>query len=142
MTAGIPNRDGIIDSTSPSPDAAVPSFLVAADTLTGEKVVNEQGETLGEITHVMLDVPNGIIAYAVLSFGGFLGLGDKLFAVPWHSLAIDRDDKWFVLNIDKERLRSAPGFSKNNWPSMADPQWASEVHAYYGPVAAGRRPFI
>lgn len=116
--------------------------IMAADTLQGEKVVNERGEKLGTVVHIMLDVTQGTIAYAVLSFGGVLGLGDKLFAVPWRSLALDVENKWFVLNIEPERLRSAPGFDKDHWPSMADPQWASEVHGYYGPVAPSRRPFI
>jgi len=116
--------------------------IMAADSLRGEKVVNERGEKLGTITHIMLDVTQGTIAYAVLSFGGVLGLGDKLFAVPWHSLALDVENKWFVLNIEPERLRDAPGFDKDHWPAMADPQWASEVHGYYGPVAPSRRPFI
>ena len=133
------NHGGVIGEAGQDGRAAV---ILAADKLTGEKVVNEQGETLGTITHIMLNIREGSIAYAVLSFGGFLGLGDKLFAVPWHSLALDTDDKWFVLNIEKEKLKSAPGFDKDNWPSMADTSWRTEVHAYYGPIAASRRPFI
>jgi len=140
MSAGIENRDGIIGAADQL-DGPGP-HIMAADGLTGEKVVNEAGAHLGEVAHIMLDVSKGTIAYAVLSFGGVLGIHDKLFAVPWGSLAIDVDNKWFVLNIDKERLRDAPGFDKNHWPSMADPKWVSEVHAYYGPVAVSRRPFI
>jgi sporulation protein YlmC with PRC-barrel domain len=136
----VPNNDHTIGT--PSPGEPGPQHIMAADKLTGEKVVNEAGAPLGEITHIMLDITRGTIAYAVLSFGGFLGLGDKLFAVPWSSLVIDVENKWFVLNIDKERLRHAPGFDKHHWPSMADPKFASEVHAYYGPVARSRRPFI
>jgi len=135
-----PNQDGIIGNAAAT-DGPGPRVM-AADTLTGEKVVNAAGEPLGEITHIMLDIVNGTIAYAVLSVGGFLGLGDKLFAVPWASLALDVDDKRFVLNIDKERLRDAPGFPKDHWPTMADPAWAAVVHEYYGPVAPSRRPFI
>ena len=133
------NHGGIIGEAGRDGTSVV---ILAADKLTGEKVVNEQGDTLGTISHIMLDIRKGSIAYAVLSFGGFLGMGDKLFAVPWHSLALDTDDKWFVLNVEKEKLNSAPGFDKDNWPSMADSKWAAEVHQYYGPVAASRRPFI
>jgi hypothetical protein len=115
---------------------------MAADTLTGEKVVNQAGDNLGEVTHIMLDITRGTIAYAVLSFGGILGIHDKLFAVPWRSLALDIDNKWFVLNASREQLRNAPGFDKSNWPSMADPAWANEVEAYYGPPAVSRRAFI
>lgn len=140
MNAENVNRHGIIGFPDridgPGP------WIMAADTLTGEKVVNQQGEKLGEITHIMLDVSHGTIAYAVLSFSGVLGIGDKLFAVPWQSLALDIHNKWFVLNVDKERLRDAPGFDKDHWPTMADQAWANEVSAYYGPTAMGRRPFI
>jgi sporulation protein YlmC with PRC-barrel domain len=140
MTQGTPNRDGIIgspgNSKGPGPQ------VMAADTLTGQKVVSQEGDDLGKISHIMLDVSDGTIAYAVLSFGGVLGLGDKLFAVPWSALALDVENKWFVLNVDKDRLRDAPGFDKDHWPSMADATWAKEVEAYYGPIAVSRRPFI
>jgi len=104
---------------------------MAADTLEGNKVVNADGDNLGDIEHIMLDVPSGRVAYAVLSFGGFLGMGDKLFAIPWHALILDADNKCFVLDIPKERLENAPGFNKDRWPSMADQRWASDLHKYY-----------
>lgn len=106
-------------------------YVMAADTLQGDDVVNAQGEDLGDIKSIMIDVPSGRVAYAVLSSGGFLGIGDKLFAIPWHALTLDADNKCFVLNIDKERLKNAPGFDKDHWPSMADQRWATEVHSYY-----------
>lgn len=105
--------------------------VMAADTLQGDKVVNSRGEDLGEIEDIMLDVPNGRVAYAVLSFGGVMGIGDKLFAVPWSALTLDADRKCFVLDVDKDRLKNAPGFDKDHWPSMADTTWANEVHSYY-----------
>ena len=104
---------------------------MAADTLEGDKVVNAAGEDLGEIKDIMIDVPSGRVAYAVLSFGGFLGLGDKLFAIPWQALQLDTQNKCFILNVDQERLRSAPGFDKDHWPSMADQSWAIDIHEYY-----------
>jgi sporulation protein YlmC with PRC-barrel domain len=134
------NNNGIIGVPESGPGPG--PFIMAADSLRGDKVVNPAGEHLGEITHIMLDVTQGTIAYAVLSFGGLLGFNDKLFAVPWRSLALDVENKWFVLNVDKSRLSEAPGFDKNHWPSMADPAWVSEVDAYYGPVAYSRRAFI
>jgi hypothetical protein len=115
---------------------------MAANSLTGEEVRSDAGESLGTITHIMLDVTHGTIAYAVLSFGSIMGFGEKLFAVPWSSLALDVENKWFVLNLDKERLRKAPGFDKDSWPSMADPAWAAEVHGYYGPARASPMVFI
>ena len=81
--------------------------------------------------HVMIDVPTGRIAYAVLSFGGFLGMGDKLFAVPWAALKLDPANKCFVLAASKEHLKKAPGFDKDNWPTFADEKWAVQIHTYY-----------
>lgn len=106
--------------------------IMAADTLEGDDVINARGEDLGKIKDIMIDVRDGRVAYAVLSSGGFLGLGDKLFAIPWSALTLDADRKCFVLDVDKEKLKAAPGFDKDHWPSMADPTWASEVHSYYG----------
>jgi sporulation protein YlmC with PRC-barrel domain len=106
--------------------------VLAADTLTGDKVVNPQKEDLGKIEHLMIDLENGRIAYAVLSFGGFLGMGDKLFAIPWSALAVDIVEKQFILNVDKELLKRAPGFDKDHWPNMADRAWATNVFTYYG----------
>jgi sporulation protein YlmC with PRC-barrel domain len=105
--------------------------IMGASTLTGDKVVNGVGETLGEIREIMLDVPTGRIAYVVLEFGGFLGLGDKLFAVPWNALTLDADNECFILNVDKDRLKHAPGFDKDHWPAMAQAEWATEVHRFY-----------
>jgi sporulation protein YlmC with PRC-barrel domain len=106
--------------------------VLAADTLTGDKVVNPQKENLGKIEHLMIDLANGRIAYAVLSFGGFLGMGDKLFAIPWSALTVDTVEKQFILNVDKEVLKRAPGFDKDNWPNMADRSWGTKVFTYYG----------
>lgn len=106
--------------------------VMAAGTLEGDDVVNSRNEKLGEITSIMVDVQSGRVAYAVLSSGGFLGLGDKLFAIPWGALTLDATNKQFILDIDKDRLKDAPGFDKSHWPSMADSRWASQVHDYYG----------
>ena len=105
--------------------------LMGADTLEGDRVVNTRGEDLGKITDIMLDVQRGRIAYAVLSVGGFLGIGDKLFAVPWGAMALDIERKCFVLDIEKDRLDVSHGFDKARWPSMADTTWATRVHEYY-----------
>ena len=106
--------------------------ILAADTVTGDKVVNRQKENLGTIEHLMIDVENGHVAYAVLSFGGFLGMGDKLFAIPWNALMVDTDEERFILDIDKKLLEHAPGFDKAHWPNMADRAWGAEVSKYYG----------
>jgi len=106
--------------------------LMTASTLEGDDIVNRQGDKLGELEEIMLDVSTGRIAYAVMSAGGFLGIGDKLFAIPWSALTMDPENHCFILDANKERLENAPGFDKDHWPSMADTTWANEVHTYYG----------
>ncbi len=106
--------------------------VMSASTLIGDKVVNDAGEDIGKIEEIMLHVPSGKIAYAVLSFGGFLGIGDKLFAIPWEALKLNEDTKSFVLSIAKEKLEKAPGFDKDHWPDMADRKWSQEIYSYYG----------
>ena len=106
--------------------------VLAASTIKGDKVVNLQGENLGDIQDLMIDLERGRIAYAVLSFGGFLGMGDKLFAIPWEALTVDEPEKRLILNVDKELLKRAPGFDKNHWPDMTDRTWGSELYSYYG----------
>lgn len=106
--------------------------LMGADTLIGNDVYNENNEDLGDIKEIMLDMTNGQVSYAVLSFGGFLGMGEKLFAVPWDALKLDTEHKRFVLNVGKDRLESAPGFDKDHWPDMADQAWVAKISAYYG----------
>ncbi len=107
------------------------NLIISAGTLMGDSVRNSGGESLGKIEEIMIDVNNGKIAYAVLSFGGFLGIGDKLFAVPWGSLTLNSAAQEFVLDVDKEVLENAPGFDKDNWPDMADTSWHTEIHNHW-----------
>ncbi len=106
--------------------------VMSASTLTGDAVVNYEGEELGKIEEFMFDTVDGRLAYAVLSFGGFAGLGDKLFAVPWKALELDEEKHNFKLNVDKERLQEAPGFDKENWPDMSADTFATEIDKFYG----------
>ena len=106
--------------------------VLSATTLLGDKVTNASGEDLGEIKELMIDPQSGHVAYAVLSFGGFLGMGDKLFAIPFSSLRLRPDEENFMLDVPKERLKNAPGFDKNDWPNVSDRTWGLEIHTYYG----------
>lgn len=110
--------------------ASAPRFL-SASTLSGDAIKNPQGESLGDLKDIMIDTESGKVAYAVLSFGGILGMGDKLFAVPWESLVVDGENKHLVLNVSKERLKAAPGFDKDHWPNFAEPGFADQVRTYY-----------
>ena len=110
----------------PGPD------VMAASTLDGDKIMSTDDEEVGKVKEIMLDVQAGRIAYVVMSCGGFLGIGDKLLAIPWNALTLDTTRKCFLLSLSSERIKNAPGFDKQNWPSMADPTWATSVHQYYG----------
>jgi sporulation protein YlmC with PRC-barrel domain len=106
--------------------------ILSADSLSKDGVKNSKGEDLGDIREIMIDLEHGRVAYAVLSFGGFMGLGDKLFAVPWSSMKLDTRDHKFVLDVPKERLERANGFDKDNWPDFADPSFHRDTYAHYG----------
>lgn len=105
--------------------------VLSASSLSGGVVKNGAGEKLGDVADIMIDTENGRVAYAVLSFGGFLGMGDKLFAVPWNAMRLDAEDRCFVLDVPKETLKSAPGFDKDDWPDFADPTWGADVYRHY-----------
>ncbi|MFL9960278.1 PRC-barrel domain-containing protein [Paraburkholderia sediminicola] len=109
----------------PGPD------VMAAATLDGTKVVTSDGEDVGKISDIMLDVRGGRIAYAVLSEGGFLGMGSTLHAIPWSALTLDTDTKRFRVDITAQQLKDDPGFDKDHWPAMADVTWGTQVHQYY-----------
>src|ERR1700689_1120158 len=90
--------------------------LMGADTLIGNDVYNPANESLGTIKELMIEMSTGKISDAVLSYGGFLGMGDRLFAVPSAALKLDAVNKRFTLNASKEHLKNAPGFNKDHWP--------------------------
>jgi sporulation protein YlmC with PRC-barrel domain len=104
---------------------------LSASTLKGDPVRNSRGEDLGKAEDLMIDLETGRIAYVVLSFGGFLGMGEKLFAVPWSAMTVDLDRHCFILDVPKERLKDAPGFDKDNWPDFSDEAWGSQIYSFY-----------
>lgn len=106
--------------------------VLSASSITGTNVKNAAGENLGDIKEVMIDTKNGTVAYAVLSFGGFLGMGDKLFAMPWDAFEVDTENEELILNVSKEKLENAPGFDKDNWPTTADRTYLTSVYTHYG----------
>jgi sporulation protein YlmC with PRC-barrel domain len=113
--------------------SAYPQGLQAS-TVIGNKVLNRAGEQLGNLKELVIDVEDGRIAYAVLAFGGLLGLGDKLFAIPWEALMLNAKDHTFILDVDKEVLKEAPGFDKDHWPDDAQYEagWLLDIYKYYG----------
>src|SRR5580704_5916421 len=100
--------------------------------IVGMRVLNNQREDLGKIEDIVVDTRDNRVNYAILSFGGLLGMGDKHFAIPWEALAFDLSEKVAVLNVDKDRLANAPGFEKDSWPDMSDTRWGATLHEHYG----------
>jgi len=129
-------EDLTLDKTAAQPAAAQMSnddaamWTRRASSLIGKSVTSPQNEKLGEINDLVIDWPAGTIRYAVLSYGGMLGIGDKLCAVPIEKL--QTRDAGLVLSIDKQQLKSAPSFDTAQWPNMADPQWSKSVDEFYG----------
>jgi len=111
-----------------SPEMA--PLVVKASDIIGRKVKNAQGEDLGKVEDLAIDSTDGRVNYAVLSFGGFLGMGDKLFAIPF--MALHHQEKECVLDMPKERLEKAPGFDKDHWPNFSDRKWGAEIYQFYG----------
>ena len=105
---------------------------LGATTLVGDRVVNIAGQDIGRIEELMIDVTTGRVAYAVLSFGGFLGIGNKLFALPWSAVTVDEGKKRFVVNVTRESLEKMPGFDKDRWPDLNDLEYATGVYHHWG----------
>jgi sporulation protein YlmC with PRC-barrel domain len=106
--------------------------VLAANSLIGNRVINSQGEWLGRVEDLVIDAAQGQIAYAVLSFQGVPGLSGRLYALPWDALALDTEDRTFIIDLAEEMLSEAPAFDRNRWPDMADQRWGEAVHRYYG----------
>jgi sporulation protein YlmC with PRC-barrel domain len=131
-TYGMYKTASTLSTTSHAGHHGPGPHLMGADTLIGNDVVNKSSENLGDIKEIMLDMRTGKVSYAVLAFGGFLGMGEKLFAVPWSALTLDTNNKCFVLDASKDRLENAPGFDTDMWPDMADATWQKGVDDFYG----------
>jgi len=122
-------RDRVYES--PSARASLLRFNKASE-LIGMNVKNRENEKVGEVKDLIVDLHSGRVAYAIVSSGGILGVGDKLVAVPARSFEYSDTDKKLVLNVDKQTLADAPRFEKDRWPDMSDLRWNTEVYQYYG----------
>ncbi|MDR3535686.1 MAG: PRC-barrel domain-containing protein [Acetobacteraceae bacterium] len=118
------------DTTNPS------GRLIGADQVQGTSVYSGRGEKLGSVEDVMLDKVSGRVAYAVLSFGGFLGIGDRYYPLPWEKLRYDTDLSGYVVDIDRTLLEGAPSYADDEVVHWDDRAWGERVAGYYG-----ARPF-
>ncbi len=106
--------------------------VVPASKIIGEAVVNRQGESVGKIHELLIDAKRNRVAYAVLSFGGFMGVGNKLFAMPWEAFEFSATENKLILNVEKDKLEAAPGFEKGDkWPDFSDTVWGESIYNYY-----------
>jgi sporulation protein YlmC with PRC-barrel domain len=122
----------LLTANAPSADARDKSGVLKVSTLIGMKVQDAEGKNLGDIKDLVIDPADGSIGYAVLDFGGFLGIGEKYFAVPWEALQWTPDHKIIVLDVSKKDLKQAPGFDKNKWPDLGSEEQALLIYEYYG----------
>lgn len=124
---GSENRDfetqNITGENREATNANTPVRVLTATSIIGDKVENFNKEKIGEIHNIMLNVQTGCIEYVVMESGGFLGIGEKLFAIPFKSMALDAERKTFLLNLDKDFLKNAPGFDKDHWPETNSKHW-------------------
>jgi sporulation protein YlmC with PRC-barrel domain len=107
-------------------------MVLSASTLEGDDVVNPGGEKLGKLKEVMIDITTGSVSYAVLSRGGVMGMGEKLFAIPWSIMTVDGDNEQIVLDVTEDFLDAAPGFDPDHWPEFSSAEWGEDIHRHYG----------
>jgi PRC-barrel domain len=108
------------------------SSLISSDKVEGTAVYDRRGEKLGSIHSVMIDKTSGKVAYAVMSFGGFLGIGDRYHPLPWHVLTYDTGQGGYVVDLDRSKLEGAPTYGASETPDWSDRRWGQQVHDYYG----------
>jgi sporulation protein YlmC with PRC-barrel domain len=114
------------------PTANKPVRRLTASSIIGDGVENPQGEKLGKIVNLMINITSGAIDYVVIEFGSVLGLGGKLFAIPFGELKVDSEKRIFILNRDKTYLKNSPGFDKTHWPDTNEHSYFDNVKIYYG----------
>jgi hypothetical protein len=142
-SSSLTRNDHLIGTLNRLPEVRLPTrelragpnrdvVLLGTTSFYGDSVYDVAGKFLGEIEELVLDIHSGRVAYALVAVGGFLGVGRKLFAIPWSAVSVDRAYQRCVVKIDLERLIDAPSIDGDLFPRMADPGWAAEVHAYFG----------
>lgn len=123
-------QDNLTGSNSEGLYPNLPLKCLTATSIIGDKVQNKQGEGLGKIKDIMLNVQTGAIEYYIVEFGGFLGIGEKFFAIPFALLTVDPTKQVYIFDQSREKLEQAPGFDKDHWPETnihyyeADQHWS------------------
>ena len=122
------NRTGVNHEGA---DANRPVQRLTATSIIGDAVENPKGEQLGKIDNLMINLNTGKVEYAVIEHGGLLGVGTKLFAIPFDELRVDETKEIFILNRDKDYVKDSPGFDSSHWPATNDHSYFDSVNSYY-----------
>jgi sporulation protein YlmC with PRC-barrel domain len=140
------SREG--PGSGPGQESGPGPTLQDASALCNRAVVDVNGEVMGSVVDVMLDLSRGCVAYAIVATDGFVGLGERHFAVPWRALRAEGEQ--FVLMVQARALATAPSFDRDHWPRTPSKAWHRDVHAYFhsrpywesvAPTEAGLSPF-
>jgi sporulation protein YlmC with PRC-barrel domain len=126
------NQDNLTGHNQEGGNANWPVRILTASSIIGDQVDNTEGEHLGEIKDIMLDIQQGNITYIVMENAGLLGLNEKLFAIPFRALKLDPSSQRFILNVNKEQFENAPGFDKDHWPGTNSHKYFHGVGSYWG----------
>jgi sporulation protein YlmC with PRC-barrel domain len=118
-------------------DSVTSGANIRVSQLTGTNIENSQGESVGEINDLVIDANTGKVRYAAITYGGFLGIGDKMFAVPFEAFKVrqdrqDADETVWILDVTQQQLEGAVGFDQDHWPNFADPKFTSQLDKRYG----------
>ncbi len=116
-----------------------PVYILTATSIIGDKVVNKADEDIGRIKDIMMNIKDGKIQYLIIEFGGFLGLGEKLFAIPFVALKLNPKEQNFILDVEKTFLETAPGFNPEHWPETNSHYFDVNSHwgSFMGPNTGG-----
>src|SRR5258708_37903191 len=107
--------------------------LISSQKVDGTSVYNRNGDSLGSVDHLMIDKYTGHVEYAVMSFGGFLGIGDSYHPLPWHALTYDTGQGGYVVDVDRSRLERAPRYTRSNAPDWNDRGYRNRIDKYWVP---------
>ena len=116
--------------------------IVRTRDVIGKKINGANQETLGKVEELVLDKLTGQVRYAVVAYGGFMGIGSEFYAVPWDSFGYCTDQDVFNVNFNKDDLKTAPGFNKDSWPDFADILWSNSTHEFYNHFVYPKSPMV
>ena len=133
--------DNLTGRNHEGPLANAPVRRLTATSIVGDDIENLDGENLGKIENLMINIQSGEIEYVVVEFGAFLGLGGKRFAIPFRQLYLNTNKSCFILNRDRESFKNMPGFDKNHWPATNDHSYYQDVDTYWGATVDTGRIF-